>query len=69
MIAAIEPKPTIKPLIRCASCDREVVYYNTVLVTPNEPRNICWECTAREEKGFNAERTFSRMSRRGVIPR
>ena len=63
--------PTIvhKPLVRCDECDRETDSYNTFVSPTNDERHICWECLAREEKGFNAKRDFSRMSRRGVIPR
>ncbi|MBX3266064.1 MAG: hypothetical protein KF831_05095 [Acidobacteria bacterium] len=69
MISAIDPKVTEKPLVRCAECDREVTHYNTFLSPMNERRNVCWECLAREEKGFFAHRGFSRGARQGVIPR
>lgn len=69
MIETIDPKTTEKPLARCAECDREVEHYNTFLSSVNELRVVCWECLSREEKGFNANRDFSRQSRRGVIPR
>ncbi|MFT3743680.1 MAG: hypothetical protein QM785_05225 [Pyrinomonadaceae bacterium] len=58
-----------KPTARCSECDREVNYYNTFLSPTNEERSVCWECLAREEKGFNASRGFHRSSRTGVIPR
>ncbi len=69
MIASMDPKTEDKPLTRCSECDREVGHYNTFISPRNEERAVCWECLAREEKGFNAIRGFARMSRRGVIPR
>ncbi len=65
----IDPKETEKPVVRCDECDREVDHYNTHLLPTGGTRNICWECTSRTEKGFNAKRDFQRSSRRGVIPR
>jgi hypothetical protein len=53
----------------CAACDRETDNYNTFLSPTNELRVVCWECLAREEKGFNAKRDFRRDARSGVIPR
>lgn len=53
----------------CAECDRETNNYNTFLSSTNETRVVCWECLAREEKGFNAKRDFRRDARSGVIPR
>lgn len=50
-------------------CDREVEHYNTWVTSLDDKEVICWECTAREEKGFFAKRDFHRTSRRGVIPR
>jgi hypothetical protein len=64
-----DPKNTDKPLVRCTECDREVDHYNDFLLPTGERRIVCWECIAREEKGFNAKRDFHRDSRRGVIPR
>jgi len=69
MIETIDPKTIEKPLARCADCDHEVEHYNTFLSSTNDPRIVCWECLAREEKGFNASPGFFRRSRRGVIPR
>ncbi len=69
MIESIDPKNTDKPKVRCSECDREVVHYNTFVSPINEEISVCWECTAREEKGFNAARGFSRSARSGVIPR
>jgi hypothetical protein len=69
MIESLDPKKMDKPTERCSDCDREVEHYNTFISSTNEPRIVCWECLARDEKGFNASRDFSRMSRRGVIPR
>jgi len=69
MISEIDPKVLDKPLARCTICDREVEHYNTFYSATDEPRTVCWECLAREEKGFNAKRDFHRSSRRGVIPR
>ena len=64
-----DPKDMDKPLARCTECDREVEHYNTFVMPTNETRVVCWECLARQEKGFNAKRDFRRDSRRGVIPR
>jgi hypothetical protein len=58
-----------KPMAVCAECDREADHYNTFLSSISEPRVVCWECTSREEKGFNAKRDFRRDARSGVIPR
>ena len=58
-----------KPITRCAECDRETSHYNTFLSPTNGKTVICWQCLAREEKGFNAKRDFRRDSRSGVIPR
>ena len=58
-----------KQIERCSECDRETDTYYIFLGPTNETRVVCWECQMREEKGFNAKRTFSRSSRRGVIPR
>ena len=69
MIESIDPKKMDKPTARCAECDREVVHYNTFLSPTNEERIVCWECTGRDEKGFNAKRDFHREARSGVIPR
>ena len=69
MIDATDPKNTEKPTVRCSECDRETQHYNTFVSPTNEVRVVCWECTGRAEKGFNAKRTFGRDSRRGVIPR
>jgi len=69
MIETSDPTDLYKPTMRCGECDREVEHYNTFLSPTNESRNICWECLQRQEKGFNADRAFSRQSRRGVIPR
>ena len=54
---------------RCAECDREMEHYITFVSPTNEDRIICWECLAREEKGFNAKRGFRREARDGYIPR
>ena len=69
MIESIDPKTTDKPTVRCSECDREVDHYNTFLSPTNDERIVCWECLARDEKGFNATRGYSRSSRSGVIPR
>ena len=65
----IDPKVTDKPVVRCDECDREVDHYNTYLLPTGQTRKVCWECTARMEKGFNAKRDFHRSTRRGVVPR
>lgn len=69
MIESIDPKLMEKPAVRCAKCDREMEHYNTFLDPTNAATTVCWECTLREEKGFNAKRDFRRGSRFGVIPR
>jgi hypothetical protein len=69
MTVSIDPKLTAKPLARCAECDREVEHYNAFITPTNETRVVCWECLARQEKGFNARRTFRREARMGLIPR
>lgn len=69
MIEAPDPKLTDKPAVRCERCDREMDHYNTFISPNNDRSDICWQCLAREEKGFFAQRGFSRGSRRGVIPR
>ncbi|MFZ1702197.1 MAG: hypothetical protein WBO10_11305 [Pyrinomonadaceae bacterium] len=69
MIETLDPKDLDKPEERCSQCDRVVEHYNTFLSPVNQPRVVCWECLARDEKGFNARRDFARSSRRGVIPR
>jgi hypothetical protein len=69
MTEAIDPKITEKPPVRCSECDREVDHYNTFVSPTNERTDICWECLAREEKGFFAQRGFRRGARTGYIPR
>lgn len=69
MIESIDPKITDKPVVRCAKCDREIDHYNTFTGPTNETASVCWECTQREEKGFNAKRDFRRSARYGYIPR
>lgn len=64
-----ESTSTAKPLARCTECDREVTHYNTFVSSTDELSVVCWQCVGREEKGFNADRSFHRTSRRGVIPR
>lgn len=58
-----------KKTARCSECDRETVYFNVWHSPSGTERVICWECTAREEKGFFAQRGFQRGARTGVIPR
>ncbi|HBE83185.1 MAG: hypothetical protein JNK51_11540 [Blastocatellia bacterium] len=69
MITAIDPKTIEKPAVRCGTCDREMTHYNTFLSPTNERSNVCWQCLARDEKGFNAKRDFRRGARSGTIPR
>lgn len=59
----------IKPIARCDECDREMAHYNTFVSPTNVETVVCWQCLAREEKGFNSKRDFRRDSRSGVIPR
>lgn len=58
-----------KPIARCSECDRETDHYNTFVSPTNSETVVCWQCLARDEKGFNAKPDFRRDSRRGVIPR
>ena len=69
MIDSIDPKVTRKPRARCAECDREMEHYNVWLRPGGEEAVVCWECKAREEKGFFAHRGFRRGARGGFIPR
>ena len=69
MIEAIDPKIINREPVRCVKCDREMEHYNTFIMPTNERRNVCWECLARDEKGFFAQRGFRRGSRNGYIPR
>ncbi|MBL8180674.1 MAG: hypothetical protein JNL64_03570 [Blastocatellia bacterium] len=69
MINLSDPKSIDKPPVRCSECDEEVTNYNTFVSPTNDTRTVCWQCLAREEKGFNAARGFQRLGRRGVIPR
>ncbi|HEV7700742.1 MAG TPA: hypothetical protein VGO43_10980 [Pyrinomonadaceae bacterium] len=65
----IDTQAERKPVVRCTQCDREVDHYNTHMSGSNELNNVCWECTSRAEKGFNAKRGFHRESRGGIIRR
>lgn len=58
-----------KQPVRCVECDREMGHYITFTSSTNEERNVCWQCTDREEKGFNAKRGWRREARGGDIPR
>ena len=69
MVESLDPKITEKPEARCTECDRVVVHYNTFISPTNVSYVICWECLAREEKGFFAKRDFRRGARSGYIPR
>ena len=69
IIESSDPKIIDKPAVRCNECDREMEHYNSFLSPQNEMRIVCWECQAREEKGFNAKRDFRRDARTGIIPR
>lgn len=69
MIVTIDPKRTDRPSARCSECDRETTHYNTFVSSTNVESVICWQCLAREEKGFFAKRNFSRHGRRGIVPR
>ena len=66
---SVDHKIVQLPVVRCTECDREVDHYNTFVAPDNQQKVVCWECLERFEKGFNAHRDFSRMSRRGTIPR
>ena len=69
MVESTDPKTTDKPPMRCSECDREMEHYNVWFKPGGEKAVICWECTARQEKGFFAHRTFRRGARHGYIPR
>lgn len=69
MIESIDPKVGKRPLARCSECDREMAHYNVWVGPSNEKKIVCWECKAREEKGFFAHRSFRRGARHGYIPR
>ena len=69
MVEAKDPKLIDVTPVRCEKCDRVMEHYNTFVMPTNERRNICWECLARDEKGFFAHRDFRRGSRQGYIPR
>lgn len=58
-----------KAPVRCAECDREMGHYITFTSSTNEQRNVCWQCTDREEKGYNTKRGWGREARDGDIPR
>lgn len=60
---------SLKEMVRCSECDREMEHFNEFVSPTNEKTIICWECVQRGEKGFNTKRDFSRNSRRGIIPR
>jgi hypothetical protein len=69
MVEAKDPKLVNVKAVRCEKCDRLMEHYNTFIMPNNERRNICWECLARDEKGFFARRDFRRGARVGYIPR
>ena len=69
LIQSTDPKLLDKIPRRCSVCDREMQHYNEFLEPGNVFRTVCWDCQAREEKGFNARRDFRRMARSGYIPR
>ena len=69
MVESIDPKVTRKPPARCAECDRIMEHYNVWFGPRNEKKVVCWECKAREEKGFFAQRGYRRGARSGYIPR
>jgi hypothetical protein len=69
MVEQKDPAKIDAPAVRCSRCDREMDHYNVFMSATGEERPVCWQCLARDEKGFNAKRDFSRQSRRGVIPR
>ncbi len=69
MVESIDPKIIERAAVRCERCDREMEHYNTFISPTNVRSNICWQCLAREEKGFFAHRGFRRGARSGYIPR
>lgn len=69
LLETIDPKITERQPTRCSQCDRVMEHYNVWFSPTNDQRVICWQCLAREEKGFNAKRGFRRGARSGYIPR
>lgn len=69
MIESIDPKITDKTPARCSKCDRVMEHYNVWFKPGGGQEIVCWECKAREEKGFFAQRGFRRGARTGYIPR
>lgn len=69
MIEGNDPQAMEKTPVRCAECDREMEHYLTFTSPTNEERVVCWQCTDRAEKGFNAKRDWRRETRDGYIPR
>jgi hypothetical protein len=69
MIEELDPKIIDRQPVRCEECDREMGHYNTFVSPSNERKNVCWQCLARQEKGFFAHRDFRRGARSGYIPR
>jgi hypothetical protein len=69
MIEELDPKIIDRKPVRCEECDREMEHYNTFVSPSNVRKNVCWECLARQEKGFFAHRDFRRGARSGYIPR
>ncbi len=69
LLETIDPKVTDREPARCSICDRVMDHYNVWIGPTNSTRVICWQCQAREEKGFNAKRGFRRGARSGYIPR
>lgn len=69
LVESFDPKINRKPPARCTECDRIMTHYNTFITPDNDERVVCWECLSRQEKGFNARRTFRREARSGYIPR
>lgn len=69
MIESVDPKIIKKTPTRCDECDRVMEHYNVWVGPANEKKVICWECTARGEKGFFTHRGFRRGARMGYIPR
>lgn len=56
-----------KAPVRCVECDREMDHYITFTSSTNEEQNVCWECTDREEKGYNTKRDWRRAPRQKDI--
>jgi hypothetical protein len=56
-----------KSAVRCVECDREMEHYITFTGSTNQEENVCWQCTDRQEKGYNTKRDWKRSARQKDI--